>query len=188
MLAIVSDNLVVAQPISGGFSWTLASRICQMITKAEAQFGARDRSFTVLGVEFRNGVPQVWFPGNCGHVVVQLGLSAMQDPNRALFQLAHECVHLLDPAPGATNNLEEGVATHFSLEFMQAELGLTYSTGDAKYDSACSLVRLLISTKSDSVRELRRLHGPLRGITTQQISGICPSLNAGTASQLANPF
>jgi hypothetical protein len=99
-LAIVNDALVVAHPIPNGFSWTMASRLGQMLGKVEATFGERDRTFTVLGIEFRDAVPQVWFPGNCGHIVIQLGLVAMQDSTRAMFQLAHECVHLLDPAPG----------------------------------------------------------------------------------------
>lgn len=188
MLAIVSDSLVVARPITGGFTWTLASRLGQMLRKAENQFGPRDKSFTIVGIEFRDGVPRVWFPGNCGHVVVQLGLTAMQDPNRAIFQLAHECVHLLDPASGTTNNLEEGVATHFSLEFMQSQLGVSYQTGDPKYDNACSLVRSLLAVRNDVVKELRRLHGPLRGITAQQISAVCSGLNSSIAQHLASPF
>jgi hypothetical protein len=188
VLAIVNDSLVVAHPIAGGFTWTLASRLGQLLAKAESQFGPRDRSFTILGVEFRAGVPQLWFPGNCGHVIVQLGLPAMQEPNRAMFQLSHECVHLLDPAGGATNNLEEGVATYFGLEFMQSELGVNYSTGDPRYDAACTLVRTMLSVRGDAVKELRRLHGPLRSITARQILTVCSGINPSVAQQLASPF
>lgn len=188
MLGIIEDSLIVARPITGGFSWTLASRLGQLLLRAEAQFGARDKSFSILGVEFQDATPKIWFPGNCGHVVVQLSLAAMQDPTRALFQLAHECVHLLDPAGGRTNNLEEGVATHYALEFAKTELGVAYSTGDQKYDRVCILARQMLSIRSDSVRELRRLCGPLRSITAANILEVCPGIALGFAQDLASPF
>jgi hypothetical protein len=187
-LAILSDDLIVAYPLPNGFTWTLASRLGQMLTKVELQFGQRNRSFTVLGIEFRDGVSQLWFPGNCGHVVIQLGLAAMQDPIRAKFQLAHECVHLLDPAPGGTNNLEEGIATQFSLDFLEAEFGIRYQTGNPKYDNACNLIRSLRAAKGDAAKELRRLHGTWRGISKQEIMAMCPSLDVEIADQLAATF
>jgi hypothetical protein len=150
----VEENLIVAHPIAGGFTWTLASRLGSLLNEAECQYGPRNRNFTILGVEFREGVPQVWFPGNCGHVVVQLGLSAMQDPNIALFQLAHETVHLLDPEAGGTNNLEEGLATHFALGIMQS-LGVNYPTGDPRYNAACAFVRAMLTERPDAPKELR---------------------------------
>jgi hypothetical protein len=188
VLAIVADDLIVGRPIPNGFTWTLASRLGQMLNKAESEFGQRNRSFTVLGIEFRDGVPQVWFPGNCGHVVVQLGLSAMQDPIKAMFQLAHECVHLLDPAAGGTNNLEEGIATQFALDWLRTEYRISYQTGDQKYDNACSLTESLVAAKNDAAKELRRLHGPWRRVSKHQIQALCPSLDANIAGQLAAPF
>jgi hypothetical protein len=188
VLTIISDTLVVAHPIPNGFSWTLASRLGQMLSKVETSFGQRDRTFTILGIEFHDGVPQLWFPGNCGHVVIQLGLTAMQDPSRAMFQLAHERVHLLDPAPGGTNNLEEGIATQFSLDFLQTECGVRYQTGDVRYDNAVSLVRSLVSAKTDAPRELRRKNGPWRGVSTEQIAALCPTLDHSIAEQLALSF
>ena len=90
------DNLFIAEPIKGGFTYTLASRLGDILSLAEEKFGPRNPDFTILGVEFRDGVPQTWFPGNCKHIVVQLSLEAMHDEEQAVFQLAHETVHLLD--------------------------------------------------------------------------------------------
>ena len=187
MTSTIDESLVVAHPVNGGFTWTLASRLGQFLVEAEYQFGLRNRSFTILGVEFRAGVPQVWFPGDCSNVVVQLGLPAMQEPNRAMFQLAHECVHLLDPAPGGTNNLEEGLATNFALEIMLS-LGVDYSTGDPKYDVAYALVRELLAERPATAKELRTLYGPWRSITDQQIAAACPGINPSLAQQLASLF
>ncbi|HEY5505225.1 MAG TPA: hypothetical protein VIK28_08705, partial [Sedimentisphaerales bacterium] len=86
-MVYIDDRLVLAKPIPNGFTFTLPSRLGQMISMVEQDFGPRDKTFTILGIEFRDGVPQLWFPCNCGHVIIQLSYEAMQDINRALFQL-----------------------------------------------------------------------------------------------------
>ncbi|MBD2472179.1 hypothetical protein [Nostoc sp. FACHB-145] len=117
-MANIKDSLVTANrlPSGSGYTWTLASRLGEMIELIEEQFGERDRSWTILGIEFCDTGPQTWFPGDCGHIIIQLGLSAKQDLVQALFQLAQSAVHLLDPVRSATV-LEEGLATYFSLQY-----------------------------------------------------------------------
>ena len=182
----VNKELIVAQPLASGtgYSWTLASRLGMLLSSVEALYGQRDRSFTILGIEFHAGVPKVWFPNNCGNVIVQLSVSVLQDPGCALFQLAHECVHLLDPAPGGTNNLEEGLATQFSL----APTSRYFSAGDAKYDASCALVRAMVAERPDAARKLREIYGPWRCVTSDQILDVCPNLSTDVANQLAKPF
>jgi hypothetical protein len=187
MTAEVDESLVVARPIAGGFTWTLASRLGALIVEVERQYGPRNRDFTILGVEFREGLPQLWFPGNCGHVIVQLGLLAMKDPNRALFQLAHECVHLLDPAAGGTNKLEEGLATHFALEVMQSQ-GVGYATGDPRHDAVCALVRSMLAGRPGAAKELRACCGPWKSVTSRQILAVCPGITPAVADLLVSPF
>jgi hypothetical protein len=187
MMAIIDDSLIYVRPIPNGFTYSLASRLGHMIAVAEQQFGPRDKSFTVLGVEFREGVPQSWFPGNCGHVVIQLGREAMQDTNRALFQLAHECVHLLDPHAGGTNKLEEGVAARFALNYMKS-IGVVYRNGDQRYDDPCALVDTVLGISADAIKSLRQSDGPLRNIRVEQIRQAFPNLNQQVATELAAPF
>src|SRR5580700_8302970 len=111
----------------------------------------------------------------------------MQDPNRALFQLAHECVHLLDPGAGGANNLEEGLATHFSLDFMQS-IGVNFTTSGPKYDAACALVRQMLTGRADAARELRSRYGPWRFTTDEQILAVCAGITPSVARLLAGPF
>ena len=189
MLTIVDDKLMVAHPIPGGYSFTLASRLGQLINRAEAAYGPRDRSYTILGVEFREGVPQVWFPADCNHVVIQLGHTALQDPTQALFQLAHECIHLLDPRSGGSNRLEEGLATVFSIDYLADELHVRdYHPTDPRYVTAASLVRELLAVHSDGPKLIREHHGALGRATAEQIRGICPKLSPETAPKLAEPL
>lgn len=87
----------------------------------EQLFGPRDSRFP-LGVvgESRDDNPRTHFPvrrydpSGCT-VDVHVGGSAWrdQDKQRATWQMAHECVHLLDPKPFKPygNVLEEGLAT-----------------------------------------------------------------------------
>ena len=189
MLSIFENDLFIAQPIPSGYSWTLASRLGQMLKMAEAEYGKRDKSWTILGVEFVHDGPRVWFPGNCNHVVVQLGTAAAQDGQKAMFQLAHEVVHLLDPSSAKTTVLEEGIATNFALSFMAKEMGNpSYKTGDQKYGNAATLVGTLLAAKNDAPKLLRQSFGPFHGITEKQILQTCPSLPPSVANQLAAQF
>ena len=101
------------------------------LAELEGLFGPRDRSFTLLGIdicETPNNHPHLWFPSTgvapddvtrrSSHIVIHLGPDALTDPARARWQLAHECVHLLDPwnerVDGEpTNCLEEGLASWY---------------------------------------------------------------------------
>src|SRR4051812_12688158 len=60
----VDPALFMARPIENGYTWTLASRLGDMLHLAETMFGPRDPSYTVLGVEFVADNPRVWYPGN----------------------------------------------------------------------------------------------------------------------------
>ncbi len=187
MLVEIDDSLLLARPITGGFTYTLASYLGALLTQVEGEFGPRNRAFTILGIEFREGVPQLWFPGNCGHVVIQLSTSAMNDMNRALFQLSHEVVHLLDPSPGGTNSLEEGLATDFSLRYM-ASRGLASFTGDQRYDRVRQLVRMAFRERSTMAKQIRADYGAWKSITAQQILTLLPELPLADAEELARPF
>jgi hypothetical protein len=189
VLAIIDDSLVIARPLQpSGYTYTLASRLGQMLQQAEQEYGGRDRSYTILGIEFRDGVPQIWFPENRKDVVVQLGLIALQDSVIALFQLAHEAVHLLDPRPGPANYLEEGVAADFQQRFIQGIVGHELPSGDSNYDRARVLLRRLTSLSPEAVRSLRHAHGPLRQVTQQQLIGAVPGIDSDLARQLVTTF
>jgi len=187
MMAIVDDSLVLARPIPNGYSFTLASRIYEILQKVENELGIRDKSYTFLGVEFREGVPQIWFPGNSDYVIIQLGSEAMQQPFLALYHLAHECVHLLDPHPGGTNVLEEGTATRFAHDYI-AQLGHHIGTGDKRYDDAHHLVEKLLRKRPNALKELRKVHGPLRSIKADHIRSISPDLEDQIIEDLAKKF
>ena len=192
-MANVHDNLIIAFPCppeSGcAYTLTLASHLGQMLEMAEQRFGPRDRSYTILGFEFRAGLPQIWFPGDGMNVIVQLDSSSMNDPNLPLFQMAHECVHLLTPVLSANASvLEEGLATYFSKEYMAVHIGGVWLTGDQKYDHAEILARKLLLLKADAIITLRELVPVISRATAQDILKICPSLPPHLSEQLVVTF
>ena len=192
-MADVHDNLIIALPCPPGsgspYTLTLASRLGQMLEMAEQRFGPRDRSYTILGVEFRAGLPQIWFPGNQKGVIVQLDSSSMNDPNLPLFQLAHQSMHLLTPVlPAEASVLEEGLATYFSKEYMAAHIGGVWLTGDQKYDRAEVLARKLLLFNVDTIKALRKLVSVISKATAQNILKICPGSSSQLAEQLVVPF
>ncbi len=192
-MANVRDNLIIAFPCppeSGcTYTFTLASRLGQMLEMAEQRFGPRDKSYTILGFEFREGLPQIWFPGNGMNVIVQLDSSSMNDPNLPLFQLAHECIHLLTPVLSANVSvLEEGLATYFSKEYMTVHFGGVWLTGDQKYDRAEVLARKLLLFNADAIKTLRELVPVISRASAQDVLKICPSLSPQLAEQLVVTF
>jgi len=160
-----------------------------MLEMAEQRFGPRDKSYTILGFEFRAGLPQIRFPGSRKRVIVQLDSSSMNDPNLPLFQMAHQSVHLLTPVlPANASVLEEGLATYFSKEYMAAHIGGVWLTGDQKYDRAEVLARKLLLFNADGVKALRELVSVISEATAQHILKICPSLPPHLAEQLVVTF
>jgi hypothetical protein len=110
----IETDLLFASPLAdgSGYTWTLSSRLGEMLRLAEERFGPRDPTYTLLGFEFAGEYPQLWFPGDCRHIVIQLTPECATDTIQACYQLSHECVHLLAPSDGRNaNNLEEGLAT-----------------------------------------------------------------------------
>jgi hypothetical protein len=160
-----------------------------MLEMAEQRFGPRDKSYTILGFEFRAGLPQIWFPRDGMNVIVQLDSSTMNDPSLPLLQMAHECVHLLSPVlPANVSVLEEGLATYFSKEYMASHVGGVWFTGDQKCSNAEILARKLLLLNPDAIKALRKVIPVISRATAQDILKICPTLPSHLSEQLVVSF
>ena len=148
---------------------TLPEYASRFLDDIERWFGPRDRSFALVGIDIDStpdNSPRLWFP-NSGialddaeqrsrHVVIRLGPTALTDPARARWQLAHECFHLLDPwnlrVDGRpTNMLEEGLATWYqNSRVPEAE------SHEGLYAAAEDLVRPLMGELPSAIKRIRR--------------------------------
>lgn len=80
----------------------------------------------------------------------------------ASYELAHEAIHVLGPAFSvAATVLEEGLATYFSLKYMNRVYGLALlNTSDPSYDAAMHAVSKLLAKNEFAIKELRT-HQPV---------------------------
>lgn len=189
----IETDLLFARPVLDGdsFTWTLASRLGHILRQAEVLYGLRDSTYTILGVEFGGDAPQIWFPGNCGHVIVQITSSCATDIVRACYQMAHECVHLLSPvAKQQITILEEGLGTHFSHRYIREQLRAISWLGDEpeSYRSACLLVEELLALDPGIIRSVRQRQPKISCVTTDDLRAACTNVTAELARALTQVF
>jgi hypothetical protein len=179
----------VADAIDGGHTYTLPSRLGGLLAEAERLFGRRDLSYTILGVEFGPETPQLWFPRNCKHVLIQLHRSALSDNVLALYQLAHECIHLLAPTGGrGAPVIEEGLATVFSEDWVEKSFGRRNMTTLDSYKNAAALVRSLLVVEPDAIKKLRERQPSFANFTPDDFAACCPTVHLTLVEQLIAPF
>lgn len=162
-----------------------------MLNCSQEMFGTRDQSFTLLGIEFNDSGPRIWYPKNNGNIVIQLTPDALNSEAIALYQLAHESVHLLSPSGGAhANVLEEGVAVWFSWWYVKKALGVDAHTftDEGHYLTAGLLVEKILNMRPDFYKEARQICPRIWEITSSQIRDLCPELSDEEAKLLALPF
>ena len=188
----IDANLLLARslPDGNGYTWTLTSRLGDILHLAEKIFGPRDPAYTILGVEFEANGPQIWYPGNRRHVIVQLSLSAAADMSQACYQMAHEVVHLLAPSGGAnSNNLEEGIACHFSAYYMKEVLKQpNWQPTLPSYKRALEQVAPLVDADINCIRRLRKIQPSLSKMNRQELSQEFPNLSAAQLDFLLAKF
>ncbi|WP_408096602.1 hypothetical protein ACJVC5_16310 [Peredibacter sp. HCB2-198] len=187
----MNESLITAKEIPNGFTWTLASRLGDMLTYAEEMYGPRNKDFTILGIEFCESGPRIWYPKSKKNIVIQLSYSAKISETLALYQLAHECIHLLSPSGGCTANvLEEGLAVYFSWWYVEKTLGETGQsiTDSEAYKMAGLLVEKVLKLNPEFFLEAFAIYPKIWEMTENQIKGLCPELSARDLALLAMPF
>lgn len=197
-----APNVTLAKPCAPSdaclFSWTMASRMGHILKFTQDRYGKRDRNWTLLGVEFTTrDAPQVWYPNfgaGSNTIIIQLTESAGRDEKQALFQLAHEVVHLLSPAGpnGVASVLEEGLATYNSIEYLRNngfQIQPDYISA-ARYMRAYQLLLPLTSRPDfkSGIRALRASRQSLSRISAADVMQVYPGLRFEDAQALAAPF
>jgi hypothetical protein len=167
------------------------------LLEAEKIAGPRDMTWTVLGCEFvSDDDPHTWFPHNCDrHVVIRLTRTAERNHGRALYQLAHETIHVLSPR-GPSNrapNLEEGVACVFAIEMVTKyvkNIGVNYDPGPLPEDrrEAHDDVTKLLAINPVAIRVLRAIEPQFSKITPDLIKHIAPGIDDELAQRLCRPW
>jgi hypothetical protein len=192
------SSQILAKRTDVGFTWTVVSRLSDILDNAEQRYGKRDQSWTLLGVEFTNlDQPEIWYPfisKNRKHLIIQLTKNASKNEKEALFQLSHEVIHLLSPAGKEGSTVfEEGLATYFSIANMKT---LNYDIdehyiAEKKYKQAYKLIDNLYKNFPNTEDRIKTLRGQvkrIRDITPEQFSYAFTGLNKKYATLLAKKY
>lgn len=170
--AVADNALWETHPLASGsgYTWTMTSRLSDMLEMAEKLFGPRDMSWTILGAEIRtdDGDPQNWFPGypRRKDIVFQVAATATNGTRFACYQLAHEVVHALSPEVGKTALvIEEGVATWFAAYYVKKALGVDMHAGLHSYKRAARAVDGLLRRDQNAIRKLRTIEPCFKRMT-----------------------
>lgn len=187
----------IKDQISSGFfcekipesnSWTLVSILGDFLKILENRYGPRDISWTILGIEFHNlESPCIWYPFD-KMVAVSLANTAINNTNQAIFQLAHEAVHLLSPS-GQRHALviEEGLATLFSEEVSHHQQ-LNIFTPEGEYSAAAALTKKLLDYDPSIIKSIRKDHPNISCFTPELICLKAPDFPMDLATSLCEPF
>lgn len=184
------ESLFVTRLQEDGIHWalTLPTHASRFLADIEHLFGPRDPLFSVVGIEIDatpDASPCLWYP-NSGiapddptkrprHVVIRLTSSALTDPARARWQLAHECLHLLDPwcerVDGRpTNWLEEGLAAWYQNSRVPEA-----RCREGLYKLAEDLVMPQMDKLPDAIKSIRReLSLRISEISSGVLQSYCP--------------
>jgi hypothetical protein len=195
-IQVASQLIEAVQRNGDSYTWTLASQLGNMLRFAQSQFGSRDKSYTILGVEFIHNEPRIWYPDNCKNIVIQLGTMCLLEPDRACFQLAHETIHLLSPTKWENVNvLEEGLAAYFQVWYMNNQYPrdwprskVDWTRLPSPYEKAKILVERLLGVDQDAIRRLREQQPRLSQITAEEIRNAYPALDRYDALALTTEF
>lgn len=200
----VIESLFVTRLQEDGSHWamTLPAYVSRFLADIEHLFGPRDPAFTLVGIEIdatAGARPHLWYPdsgippgdaeGRSRHVVIRLASSALTDSARARWQLAHECLHLLDPwnerVDGRPANwLEQGLATWYqNSRVPKAECH------EGQYAIAENLVSPLMDASPDAVKLIRQDRGlRISEITSDVLRGYCSGMSQDVLQKLCQPF
>jgi len=159
----------------------------ELLTLAESLLGHRDQSRKVYQPQFTDHGPNLRNTPNLNGAFVELSRTAETDWAEAVFEMAHETVHLLNPVAGNTNNLEEGVAVAFSFH-IQPAYGINVRPGTTAYDHAYGMACRLPGGPLAAGRRVRLEVGALSTATTETLCILFPELNRALAAELARPF
>lgn len=161
------------------------------INSLESQIGWRDRQWGLLQTEFDDKNPYIFVYKPQNLVKICLSRAAKEDWCAAIHELAHECVHVMNPINHAASFLEEGVAVWFSMKM--AELAgtplcalLDHLDKTPIYRAAYDLVLKLPDEPLCAAKKVRSECGSLSAVTGDALSRIYPSLYMETIGKLCS--
>jgi len=148
--------------------------------------GPRNDTKKIYQPSWDNGGPHIRYTPNKDGAFAELGPNAMSSWKMAVYQLAHETMHLLDQHGGEQAiTLEEGVAVRFSLDMLEKYGFDTTGLPSLKtYKSALALFNQLGSEPYSIVKKCRLSSGSFNSIDKAVLSEKCAIIDQMTIAEL----
>ena len=160
----------------------------ELLMRAEFALGPRDASKTIYQPQFtEEGYPHITNTPNFDGAFVEVTHRAACSWPEAVFEMAHETVHLLNPIPGNENILEEGVAAAFSL-IIQPVYGISIQTSMKSYLYALKLVATIPGGPLEAGRRVREHVGALSAARVQDLEQLFPDVEVSLLRKLVEEF
>lgn len=160
----------------------------QLLELAEGVLGPRDGSRVMYQRVFTDAGPNIRNTPNFDGAFAELSRSVEAYWPTAVYELAHETVHLLNPLRGNGNWLSEGIAVAFS-DYAQRCHGMEpQKVGMASYRRAQELVSELPPDPLTAARRIRNACGSLEIATRCILEKLFPSVDPTILTQLCEPF
>ncbi|NEG64353.1 hypothetical protein GQQ23_18730 [Pantoea agglomerans] len=165
---------------------------------AQQLFGPRKKE--LFSPEFVEGGPNVRNTQDETGGYAELSLNAAVYWPTAIYELAHEIIHLLDPRPGYPKGkgaswFEEGLAVHFSLSALRRIVKPTISAfflehlkKNQKYYTAHQLFLELDKDVYSRARQIRQKAGHFSDASAHDFMTVSPRLHEHSALKLAESF
>ena len=159
-----------------------------LLALAEHLLGPRDRSKQICQPAFNDNGPLLCnTPDGDGAFAVLSPNAAGYWPT-AIYEMAHETVHLLNPIAGETNFLEEGIAVAFSMHALEAYSLPPFETDLASYTEALKLVRALAPDVFSAGQRIRESAGALSQAARCDLAILFPAVDRAILCRLSQPF
>lgn len=172
----------------------LKEQVLILLPEAEKLFGPRDQTWTFHEITFVANGPNTYLWEPLKTIDIQLSENSRNFPNQALYQAAHEVVHLLSPTSrGNAPMLEEGAATYFSIEAPtfpsalyreQARAYIQANEGAKNYRDALAVFNELLAIDGEAILKLRNVEPRFSKFTPELIQKLIPSVSDDLASRL----
>jgi len=182
MASIINTSLLPNK----SWEWTITSKMGDMLQKAEAKYGERDKTYTILGIELSSvGNPYIWYLGDRKQIIIRINEFCLNDMDYAVFQVSQEIIHCLCPTGGSNATyLEEGLATHFGNEYYRSCGYVKWHVNDPKYIEALNLVEQLFRIDAEIIKKVRNIEPIISLVTKNQLIDVNKNIPECLADKL----
>ena len=181
LLTVEAEAKYAVSAKDRSYERSLKEELVRILEEAELLFGPRDSSY-----QLREPLITECFTANVvvypfRFARIYLSSNSKIDRQLASYELAHEAIHVLGPSYSVgPTNLEEGLATYFSLQYVNRLYGLGWeNTSDPKYDAAMRAVSTLLAKNELVIKDLRSRQPVISKIDEQllvDVAGVEPAL------------